>query len=153
MAFDEATKMYKEVTKRSFHKFVEAYEVLKHAPKFKIVPAGRPGTISHVLEQNQNEHDPFQPQQRPLGNKRAKKNHNNEAEEKRVARLEEITAAAKAMAKASEERNRLNEDKIAFIFFQDDPDSEEAKEFKKMKRQEYLQRLKNRAAIDGAIEK
>ena len=85
-----------------------------------------------------------------MGNKRAKKNQKNEAEEKHVARLEEITAAAKAMAKASEKRNRLKEDKIAFIFFQDDPDSEEAKEFKKMKRQEYLQRLKNRAAIDRA---
>ena len=42
MAFDEATKMYKEITKRSFHKFVEAYEVLKHAPKFRLfLPASQ----------------------------------------------------------------------------------------------------------------
>ena len=145
MAFDEALSHYKDITKKAFHKFIDAYKVLKDAPKFKIVAASRPNKV--LFDEENESPQTFQPIERPIGTKRAKRDREAgrlDSDVKRAARLEEISAAAKAMAKASEERNRLNEDKFTLSLFQNDPNSADSQEFMRLNRAEYIKRLKER---------
>ena len=151
MAIEEAFTLYTLQTK----KYVEGYNLLKRCPKFMpIQKVNAPSGIADGNEENLDEF--FVSPERLLGKASAQKRQRDEltrSQEKSELRqllldaTEKILVSTETKKRLSEDRIRIEEDKIALKLFQLDPNSDEAKEFFQLKRQEYLMRYKKRLSM------
>jgi hypothetical protein len=136
MALEEALKRFQDQTGKPL-KFLQAFHVLKEAPKYKMIGAAVPSsTVTHSESLDELDIE------RPPGNKRAKKD--SLVAEQRNEQRRQLAEAARDLVRIAEEKKQIAEDQLAFQLFSSDPNSDESKEFMKLKRQEYLAKYKLR---------
>ena len=149
-ALEEATKRYFLQLKKHF-KFMEAYRLLQSCPKFILLE--RSSNVGQTKDNNaaaENDSS-FKTPDRPIGQAPAKKRRSQGShldEGSFAERSKRITDAAEKMAGAAEDRRRLAEERNMLMFFEQDPQSAESKEFFKIKRLQYLNKLKQSLSLE-----
>ena len=149
-AIEEAMKRYLILMKKPF-KFMEPYKLLKPCPKFQLFEkSGTPSTTETKKDMNEPD-TAFTTPERPIGQAAAKRRRKegvafNEGDlaESSIR----IMQAAEKIAAAADERRRLAEERNMMLLFEQDPSAEESKEFFRLKRQQYLQKVKESMAAN-----
>ena len=145
MVVDEALHRYNDEMQASF-KYMAGYNLLKTCPKFMLVKKTNETGTDVVGAAVENSADKsFVSPPRPTGSKKAKKQklETPDPDERR----KQLYDAASKIAMVADEKKNIAEDKFAMKLFAMDPESDEAKEFFKLKRLEYLQKMKSRITL------